>query len=388
MASMSSEQPDQHGPSKGRTPQTSTRSPRIRSSCDECSAAKVRCSKDRPRCERCLSFNVECIYGYSLKRGRGTSKQHQHAQEASQQQKLPPLPQQSLSAFDMDLQHLYSDNMILTPWMTPTFQNTDLLGLTGSSSGTMGSNITMVNTTGASPWGIAGSSKHTSLSSTSGYESLDELVSSSPLPELKDAEALDPSLSSQSMAFLKPQTGHGCYDIAHCALASLCFQPHSMPNPAQRQEPKNLTLNFEDILGGTKEALSTLEQLMTCWCAKIPHMALLHAFLVTRIVFWHRVAVGSTVSYVVQRTPGGSPQSHQRSLSISSNPMTMGTYIPDAEEQRQMQRLSLVRNLKKMEELLQMFRKSGDLHRSLAVCLQTEFEQTSRDVNAYGETYA
>ena len=42
---------------------------RVRSSCDSCSAAKVKCDKTRPSCERCSSNQLHCIYSVSRRHG-------------------------------------------------------------------------------------------------------------------------------------------------------------------------------------------------------------------------------------------------------------------------------------------------------------------------------
>ncbi|KAF2789635.1 hypothetical protein K505DRAFT_378094, partial [Melanomma pulvis-pyrius CBS 109.77] len=36
--------------------------PKLRSACNQCNAAKVKCSGDRRGCTRCVGLNVECIY--------------------------------------------------------------------------------------------------------------------------------------------------------------------------------------------------------------------------------------------------------------------------------------------------------------------------------------
>ncbi|KAK7541549.1 hypothetical protein IWX49DRAFT_179656 [Phyllosticta citricarpa] len=54
-------------------------SPQLRSSCDSCNSAKVKCTKSRPQCERCVARGTECVYSVSLrsvKRKRGLGKQH------------------------------------------------------------------------------------------------------------------------------------------------------------------------------------------------------------------------------------------------------------------------------------------------------------------------
>lgn len=44
--------------------------PKLRASCDTCFLAKVRCSKARPMCSRCLAFGAECKYSPSSRTGK------------------------------------------------------------------------------------------------------------------------------------------------------------------------------------------------------------------------------------------------------------------------------------------------------------------------------
>lgn len=46
------------------------RQPKLRASCNVCAESKVRCSKERPICARCMSNGSACIYGYSMKHGK------------------------------------------------------------------------------------------------------------------------------------------------------------------------------------------------------------------------------------------------------------------------------------------------------------------------------
>lgn len=369
-------------PSKDRGSSKSARVPKVRSSCDECSAAKVRCSKTKPRCERCVNFNVECVYGYSMKRGRGSSKQ----QRPRHHQPLG-IPQQSLTAFDMDLQHLYSEDMVLDPWVSSGLPGTELVPpIDTSYNGSM-----MLEGFDCTTYDMSSSSANMSQASTSGYDSLDELLSTSPAPPAESTQIDQSGSCAPSQAQKANQNSalhNECYEIAHCALANLCFQPRP-PSPSRRNRQDfqdAYTLNFDDILQGNKEALTTLEQLLNCTCSKSPHMALLCASMITRIIFWHRVAVGSSVSYVMQQPMGSRTAGKQRMLSIASSPMTMGAYTPDEEEQRLMQRLPLLRNLKALGERIESFRGLGDLQQSLATSLQAELNQASNDVSIYGES--
>ncbi|KAF9631941.1 hypothetical protein BFW01_g2803 [Lasiodiplodia theobromae] len=51
-----------------------TSQPKIRSSCDACQAAKIKCGQERPSCQRCCTQGTECVYGISRRMGRPKSK--------------------------------------------------------------------------------------------------------------------------------------------------------------------------------------------------------------------------------------------------------------------------------------------------------------------------
>ena len=46
------------------------RQPKLRSSCDGCGSAKLKCDRGQPECGRCLSHSLECVYGVSQKMGK------------------------------------------------------------------------------------------------------------------------------------------------------------------------------------------------------------------------------------------------------------------------------------------------------------------------------
>ncbi|KAI1751685.1 hypothetical protein F4782DRAFT_503888 [Xylaria castorea] len=52
------------------TPSTKVRAPRLRASCDGCFLAKVKCSKQRPMCSRCLACGISCNYSPSSRAGK------------------------------------------------------------------------------------------------------------------------------------------------------------------------------------------------------------------------------------------------------------------------------------------------------------------------------
>ncbi|KAL2157558.1 hypothetical protein VTH06DRAFT_5935 [Thermothelomyces fergusii] len=46
------------------------RQPKLRASCDQCGASKLKCDRGQPECERCISHGIPCVYGVSRKMGK------------------------------------------------------------------------------------------------------------------------------------------------------------------------------------------------------------------------------------------------------------------------------------------------------------------------------
>ncbi|KAL2037625.1 hypothetical protein N7G274_009570 [Stereocaulon virgatum] len=59
--------PDQSEPIVNPTP---AKTPKLRESCDSCLIAKVKCSKSRPLCGRCLANGAPCVYSPSSRSGK------------------------------------------------------------------------------------------------------------------------------------------------------------------------------------------------------------------------------------------------------------------------------------------------------------------------------
>ena len=52
---------------------SSNKRPKLRTSCDECTESKLRCSKHKPTCDRCRSHGFKCIYSASQREFRTVS---------------------------------------------------------------------------------------------------------------------------------------------------------------------------------------------------------------------------------------------------------------------------------------------------------------------------
>lgn len=56
----------------------------LRTACDTCSEAKVKCDKKHPACKRCLEVNATCTYSKSRKHGKQTWRKKAHHDRGAQ----------------------------------------------------------------------------------------------------------------------------------------------------------------------------------------------------------------------------------------------------------------------------------------------------------------
>lgn len=95
------------------------RQPRLRASCDGCFLAKVKCSKARPICSRCLTCGIECRYSPSSRAGKPKA-----SETAKNQQQTAAVAGMATSVTDETM--MYAVNLGMTAvykleagWTTP-----------------------------------------------------------------------------------------------------------------------------------------------------------------------------------------------------------------------------------------------------------------------------
>ncbi|KAL2260543.1 hypothetical protein VTK26DRAFT_5419 [Humicola hyalothermophila] len=89
-------------------PERTQRQPRLREACDGCFRAKVKCSRGKPMCSRCLACGLNCQYSPSSRAGRPRSNANANRQNSAGPpqplsavgaQFMMPAPQDNLSTF-------------------------------------------------------------------------------------------------------------------------------------------------------------------------------------------------------------------------------------------------------------------------------------------------
>lgn len=99
---------------------TKPRQPRLRASCDGCFLAKVKCSKARPICSRCLTCGIECRYSPSSRAGKpkaSESAKNQQQQATANLNAPPPVTNEDMVyAMNASMAGVYK---LETGWTTP-----------------------------------------------------------------------------------------------------------------------------------------------------------------------------------------------------------------------------------------------------------------------------
>lgn len=281
------------------------RQSKLRSSCDRCGAAKLRCDRGQPACGRCLSLRQPCVYGVSRKTGKPfrerlrqrderatscASGKNSHAasndkdrinnscnldsggfgHDQNSKQVLDGHPLTFTMAFDApDTTHADS----FQPLLPPTF--TSLEFDDGLFSNMETGPISSLATPQSMSYPTPGT--QTDASQT----------------QVDDGTYLD-------RALLQPADckGHDCFREAYDILGSLSFlranNAHSSPESMTASTATPVPL--DQMLRLNHEAIERLGHLLTCSCAVFPQLTMLYASIIFQVLIWYQQEAGCTQS--------------------------------------------------------------------------------------------
>ena len=327
------------------------RQPKLRLSCDACAAAKVKCGKERPRCERCVAGDSNCVYGPSLKHGKperkkplpdphASANREIHSNASPHQQQQQSINPSNLQDCFLDIQQSFTDlvhniggntdieNDLDQQWLSNngggmtitspalfSFGALEGAFVSPESAARKPASTTATTTPSSSRpdhnFSSLGNWGSPSLSSSNISDFLNTDVSSSINPA---SSSLLPDSASTDEPFPIPQVVHGssgshdCYTIANFTLASLHFRSNSAstrdsptdgfarPVTASSSDSsirETQVQTLDDVLKTNQQAITNVCQLLKCPCANDPHMAMLYGSIIVKVLFWHRVAARS-----------------------------------------------------------------------------------------------
>ena len=354
--------------------------PKLRSSCDGCGTAKVKCDRGHPLCRRCENLGLPCVYGLSRKFGK---------------------PPRKRPAADLDAT---SEERVRTSWTAQSRHHQTPTGfeeLPRITSPPLANFSDLAVDVFPNPYGIdamLGTNEQDQLLSgfypslpLNLWPQLDNLggaleLSSAPSAEpIRNATATSDSHKSHSC----PRESYEIFRDLICPSPSLhAPDSNSVTVPAQ----------LDLVLHANREAIGRLGRLLKCPCAKSGHRAMVHASIVSRILIWYQQAAGwsccsswgpqpsalasPSTSRTVSSSSSTSPPPSETAAETSANsqpslvqatgfsvehvPVSMGTFgIEDHNVQDAIRNQLVLSELKKTAHLIDMFT-SPDLGESSA----------------------
>lgn len=292
---------------------------KLRSSCDSCGQAKIKCDRGQPTCGRCVAQGVACVYGVSRKAGKPPRKRLAAPLSFQVPPRLPPRfwdPEEtsigltgcgldSLDGVDgmgMGVDQMDMDMMlglgegasaIDCPLSAPEqashtwypFDSFGSLGAIPPSSSDWAACLSWQCVDEGNPV----ESPAISSSSTSASGSTPIPISTAPPP----APPPPP-----------PPPQHNCTHKTTDIISRLYCANQSTPNSDGMSAPP---MDLSSVLTRTGDVVGPLEQLLRCPCARLPHMAMLYASIVSRILLWYRQAAYDVRAAWVSSSSPSSP---------------------------------------------------------------------------------
>ncbi|KAK3325195.1 hypothetical protein B0H66DRAFT_113635 [Apodospora peruviana] len=228
------------------------RQPRLRASCDGCFLAKVKCSKARPICNRCLSCGIECRYSPSSRAGKPKSDGSSGAQNSV------PTDMSGMSPGSDDKPIIYSTHSSVaglykleTEWNTPppsvdggmsrthSMSGLALVGVETSGGGHVDASVGGDMYSTGMPW----TSSPNNMAAHQYVEASPTMSGQMPHHHHTRAQSFDFSMSAQMAPWADP-TGHDMYAYSQPQLPtpggmSANYFPSPAATPHLRPSPRH-----------------------------------------------------------------------------------------------------------------------------------------------------
>jgi hypothetical protein len=300
-------------PATAATPPLGPGAPKLRSCCDGCGTAKVKCDRTQPQCGRCISLGLACIYGLSRQFGKPRRKRPAndveatarckklavHIDESRNSQKVLSYAQSQeiygsgqfesnnvaidTSSFTFGLTNLFDTNE--QDEFSPSFFNPSFLD------------------EWPQPDHLGNGPEILSVSHTSATENR------------LQTSALQPVNSARMGA--SQHRSHSCPRESYEIFRDLiCLSP-DLHAPEADSDP--VSAQLDQVLRCTRNAIDRLARLLRCPCARSGHRIMVHASIISRMLLWYQQAAGWTCSNTwPSRTPASIDSSSANRVSSSS----------------------------------------------------------------------
>jgi hypothetical protein len=270
---------------------SNSEAPKLRTSCDACGFAKVKCDRGS-KCGRCNTMNLDCVYGPSRKFGKPQRKKPRTDYSTPSHGPLsgPNGPN--------GMNEMSSTSASFIDYAQTSSSGAGSILLPATTTSTMGSNIP--STLLATANGATGSNTLRSLSAATTESGADENNTfgsqtffnlSNPLPlsdinwsEFSSLQTGVPTVTSTTEG--SSQAPHDCPQEAYDILGTLT-SPHALAEIPKDAAKTTILTHLDFVLQNNKCATGRLNKLLECDCTKSPHLAMLYASIISRILIWY-----------------------------------------------------------------------------------------------------
>lgn len=301
---------------------------KLRSACDSCAVAKVKCDKKQPICDRCRQNSFSCVYSPSRRAGK-----HSWLSRVAQQPTLSLMP---------------------VPAYTPD----------DSASGSLPESLNQsINEPTQEP------SMPVSLDNFDlDWADFDMSMSMAPPVNTFAPSDVFPAESMSSPARFQPSI-HDCEAKGLASLHSLhyCTMFHSESPGVLKadpllERPSTSLLPLDKVLLFNRVAIAVVRGLLGCSCAKKPHVALLYMAIISKSLEWYRFAIApqNDSSCPSVDTPMSSNGDSSASIAtemvptrgVKNTAIQIGNFNLEEDDQRAVMRNVLTREVKKLHIVL------------------------------------
>ncbi|KAL2808097.1 hypothetical protein BJX63DRAFT_436419 [Aspergillus granulosus] len=310
--------------------------PKLRSSCDRCGAAKVKCDRKQPECGRCVSYGMTCVYGVSRKMGK-PPRRPSLSQTLGSPHTVPTggnmdvcresgSPSNGGITMDLEQFSIMSDLSPSASWNAMDYQTpcpSDNLERSLKLFDEFYNDLSGPLLLDNFPIPAA---EHPSSPLYASASSDNPCPRSTP-PSYKFVDTFDPAATPI------PNSGiHDCARDANEILHSLsCLNIDAVPPDSHLPTPPTSAsstthavesrIPLDRLLLLNRDAAERLVPLLSCHCARSPHLALQYASIISRMLTWYQRAAGCA------QTPRQSPPPASTTGTRNAGSSAIGTPI-------------------------------------------------------------
>ncbi|KAF2476003.1 uncharacterized protein BDR25DRAFT_339898 [Lindgomyces ingoldianus] len=261
--------------------------PKLRSSCDGCGVAKVKCDRGHPECGRCTTLHLACVYGRSRQSGKPSRKRPGVSLDGATEKRRCTL-------WPADSSENHRATELGEPQDVSVSTHADFSNL-------LVDILPFSNFT------------ETTLSTNEQSQFSSSLYPALPLEEWPQLDGLGSGLGIPSPSVLGTTTNlstNASSDDSHnCPRESYeIFRDLICPSPLHAPESNSITIRaqLDHVLFFNRNAVERLNRVLKCSCSKTGHRAMVHASIVSRILIWYQQAAGWSSSSSSEPQPSAS----------------------------------------------------------------------------------